>query len=78
MTAATYGTAALVGWSRVYEYRHWTSDVVGGALVGIATSRWTIRTLHARRAPARRSSIASASAVVISPLPGGVMVTIAR
>jgi len=78
VTAATYGTAALVGWSRVYEDRHWTSDVVGGALVGIAASRWTVRTLHARRAPVQGDSIASTPAIVISPLPGGVMVTIAR
>ncbi|HET7460039.1 MAG TPA: phosphatase PAP2 family protein, partial [Longimicrobium sp.] len=28
VTVATYGTATLVGWSRVYEDRHWTSDVV--------------------------------------------------
>jgi membrane-associated phospholipid phosphatase len=77
VTAATYGTAALVGWSRVYEDRHWTSDVVGGALVGVAASRWTIHRLHARRAAASDSTV-STSAVVISPLPGGVMVTIAR
>jgi membrane-associated phospholipid phosphatase len=77
VTAATYGTAALVGWSRVYEDRHWASDVVGGALVGVAASRWTIHRLHARQAAAG-DSIPSTPAVVISPLPGGVMVTITR
>jgi membrane-associated phospholipid phosphatase len=74
VTALTYGTASLVGWSRVYEDRHWTSDVVGGALIGIAASRFTIHRLHAHRAEADSAS----AAVSISPLPGGVMVSIAR
>ncbi|HEV7587236.1 MAG TPA: phosphatase PAP2 family protein [Longimicrobium sp.] len=77
VTAATYGTAALVGWSRVYDHRHWASDVAGGALVGVAASRWTIHRLHSRRAAAGDSA-ASASVVIISPLLGGVMVTITR
>lgn len=74
VTAATYTTAGLVGWSRIYEDRHWTSDVVGGALVGIATSRATIHYLHHRRA---RQGDGDA-AVAIAPLPGGVIVTIRR
>ncbi|HEX2204896.1 MAG TPA: phosphatase PAP2 family protein [Longimicrobium sp.] len=49
VTALTYGGAALVGWSRVYEDKHWTSDVVGGALVGIAAGRGTVRLLHRAR-----------------------------
>jgi membrane-associated phospholipid phosphatase len=77
VTAATYGTAALVGWSRVYEDRHWTSDVVGGALVGIAASRWTIHRLHARHASGDDEA-STGTDVAITPLPGGVMVTIAR
>ena len=36
--------AAAAGWSRMYENRHWASDVVGGAAVGtiagVAVSRW--------------------------------------
>lgn len=77
VTAATYGSAALVGWSRVYDRRHWTSDVVAGALVGAATSRYTVRWLHAhhRRAPA---DCAAPSSVSVTPLLGGVMVRIAR
>jgi membrane-associated phospholipid phosphatase len=47
VSAVSYGTAALVGWSRVYEDRHWASDVVGGAVVGIAMSRATLHWLHA-------------------------------
>lgn len=74
VTAATYGTATLVGWSRVYEDRHWTSDVVAGALVGIATSRFTIHRLHARHA--RDESAPPAPSVTLAPLPGGAMIRI--
>lgn len=76
VTAATYGTAALVGWSRVYEDRHWASDVVAGAVVGVATSRWTIGRLHARRTPA--DSVAPAPSVAFTPLTGGIAVSITR
>ncbi|HEX8245836.1 MAG TPA: phosphatase PAP2 family protein [Longimicrobium sp.] len=72
VTALTYGTASLVGWSRVYEDRHWASDVVGGAVIGVATSRWAIHRLHARHAAADPA----APGVTLSPLPGGVMVSI--
>jgi membrane-associated phospholipid phosphatase len=48
VTALTYGTASLVGWSRVYTDKHWTSDVVGGALIGAATSRAALHLLHRR------------------------------
>ncbi|HYH81913.1 MAG TPA: phosphatase PAP2 family protein [Longimicrobium sp.] len=74
VTAATYGTAALVGWSRVYEDRHWASDVVGGALVGVVGSRYAIHRLHARRAPAHGA--APAPSVAVTPLPGGIAVQI--
>jgi membrane-associated phospholipid phosphatase len=49
VTVLTYSGAALVGWSRIYDDKHWTSDVVGGALVGILVSRATLRALHRRR-----------------------------
>jgi len=76
VTAATYGTAALVGWSRVYEDRHWASDVVAGAVVGVATSRWTIGRLHARHPSA--DGAAAAPSVAFTPLPGGIAVSITR
>lgn len=75
VTAATYGTAALVGWSRVYEDRHWTSDVVAGALVGIVTSRYTIHRLHHRHEKADGST-SPASTVSLTPLPGGALIRI--
>ncbi|HEU4884469.1 MAG TPA: phosphatase PAP2 family protein [Longimicrobium sp.] len=46
VTALAYGGAAMVGWSRVYDDKHWASDVAGGALVGILAGRSTIRLLH--------------------------------
>jgi membrane-associated phospholipid phosphatase len=42
--AALYGSATLMGLARIYEDRHWASDVVGGAAVGtlsgLAVSRY--------------------------------------
>ena len=35
-TLPAFALAALVGWSRLYLNRHWLSDVVGGAALGIA------------------------------------------
>ena len=43
-----YPGAALVGWSRVHEQRHWTSDVVAGAAMGIWTARRTDAWLRCR------------------------------
>ena len=48
VTALSYGTASLVGWSRIYEDKHWASDVVGGALIGILASRTSLQLLHRR------------------------------
>lgn len=46
VTALAYGGAAAVGWSRVYDDKHWASDVAGGALIGILAGRSTVRLLH--------------------------------
>jgi membrane-associated phospholipid phosphatase len=45
--AGLYAVAAGTAWSRVYDARHWASDVVLGAALGIATAkvvsgRWRI------------------------------------
>jgi len=49
----TYPVAALVGWSRVHDDRHWTSDVVAGAALGVWTARRaeTVIRAHAGRWP---------------------------
>jgi membrane-associated phospholipid phosphatase len=61
VTAAAYTGAALVGWSRVYDDKHWASDVAGGALVGILAGRGTVRLLH------RGADDADPPAVVVAP-----------
>ena len=71
VTALTYGTATAVAWSRVYEDKHWTSDVVGGALVGIAAGRGTVALLHRRR-----DRQPDAEGPRITLLPGGVAVSL--
>lgn len=58
VTALTFTGASLVGWSRIYDDKHWTSDVVGGALVGIVASRATLRALHRRHAHADGATVA--------------------
>lgn len=46
VSGLTYGAAALVAWSRLHEDRHWTSDVVAGAVLGTAASRYTVGRLR--------------------------------
>jgi membrane-associated phospholipid phosphatase len=36
--AVGYPLAALVGWSRIHDRQHWTSDVVAGAAVGFGVT----------------------------------------
>jgi membrane-associated phospholipid phosphatase len=64
VTLAGYTAASLVAWSQVYKDKHWTSDVVGGALVGAAASRAALALLH-RRAP--HSAAVPALAVIPGP-----------
>lgn len=72
VTALAYGTATAVAWSRVYEDKHWTSDVVGGALVGTLAGRGTVAWLHRRRERAGERAAPPRIAVV----PGGVVVSV--
>ncbi|HVH12311.1 MAG TPA: phosphatase PAP2 family protein [Longimicrobium sp.] len=50
VTALAYGGASAVAWSRVYEDKHWASDVTAGALLGILAGRGTVRLFHRSRA----------------------------
>jgi membrane-associated phospholipid phosphatase len=70
VTGAAYGAAALVGWSRVYDDKHWASDVVGGAVVGVAVSKAAMGWLHRGGGHARRAP------VTLTLLPGGVGVSL--
>jgi membrane-associated phospholipid phosphatase len=52
VTIGMYTGATLTGWSRLNDNKHWLSDVVMGALVGISSAklmngRWTVFGLHA-------------------------------
>ena len=63
--ALAYTLAAATAYARVHDSMHWTSDVVAGAALGIATGRFV----------AGRSGRASGEHVALSfePLPGGGM-----
>jgi membrane-associated phospholipid phosphatase len=52
-----YPAAALVGWSRVHDDLHWTSDVVAGAALGIFLTAKTEDFLRRRRFPALGLSV---------------------
>ncbi|MBY0490395.1 MAG: phosphatase PAP2 family protein [Gemmatimonadaceae bacterium] len=47
---ALYTAAAAVGTARVIQRAHWTSDVVAGAGLGIASGWWAVRMGHRPRA----------------------------
>lgn len=72
IASAAYGTAALVGMSRVYDRAHWASDVVAGAIIGTAASRTTIHWLK-RRETARTSTLAG-TRIIASPGVLGVVI----
>ncbi|MFW5947420.1 MAG: phosphatase PAP2 family protein [Gemmatimonadota bacterium] len=46
--ALTYGPAALVGAARVFDSRHWPSDVVAGAAIGVFAGWKTVDYAHRR------------------------------
>jgi membrane-associated phospholipid phosphatase len=43
-----YAAAAVVGWSRMYDNRHWASDVVAGAGFGTLSGHAVVRYHHTR------------------------------
>ncbi len=69
-----YSTAALIGLSTVQEDRHWTSDVVAGAGLGLAIGKG-IAGRHPEAARGGSGGTARAALQVI-PRPGGAMVRI--
>lgn len=40
-----YGLATVVAYSRVYENKHWASDVIGGAVIGHLVTKIIMRTM---------------------------------
>ena len=52
VNVASYTFAGLVDVQRIYERKHWASDVVAGSVLGIALSATTVRWRERRRAAA--------------------------
>jgi membrane-associated phospholipid phosphatase len=70
-TVVLYTAAAATAWSRIYEQRHWGSDVVFGAALGIASAqvvygRWRIFGI---RPPGFLLDTGGAGIQVTAPLP---------
>jgi membrane-associated phospholipid phosphatase len=64
-----YSVAGLVGFYRMYDDKHWMSDVFVGAVIGYAVGR-KIQSLH--RARARPGS----ARLSLSPFPGGMTLSL--
>ena len=62
--AIWWSAALLVGYSRIYLAHHYPLDVLGGALLGIATALWVLGGRH-------RATYAS---TLPTPLPAGLVV----
>jgi membrane-associated phospholipid phosphatase len=41
-----YGGATLIGLSRMYDNKHWASDVIVGAAIGVFSGRKVVRYNH--------------------------------
>ena len=41
-----YGSASLIGLSRITENKHWVSDVLAGAALGILSGRQVVNNYH--------------------------------
>lgn len=68
VTVLAYTGAGLVAWSRVYDDKHWTSDVVGGALLGVGATRAAIGAIQRAQGGSR--------GVTLTALPRGLAITI--
>jgi membrane-associated phospholipid phosphatase len=69
VTVLAYGGAAAVGWSRIYDDKHWTSDVAAGALIGIVAGRGAVRLLHRGRDDGDPPSVAVGPGMVAVRIP---------
>lgn len=65
VAAIAYGTAGLVGLSRLYDRAHWASDVVAGAVIGTAASQTMIFQL--RRRSLKHAAPLAGARLLISP-----------
>lgn len=62
-----YGLATVVAYSRVYENKHWASDVIGGAVIGHLVTKIIMRTME-------NSERMSGSGLIVTPGIDGVQV----
>lgn len=65
-----YGGATLVGLSRMYEDKHWASDVVMGAAIGTFAGLKTVRFTHTRAGNRIDRWLLGDEALQFSVLPG--------
>jgi membrane-associated phospholipid phosphatase len=66
-----YGGASLVGLARIYDARHWASDVLVGGAIGTIAGRRVVRRRHAsatRRTPSAERRIRAA--IFLTPARG--------
>jgi hypothetical protein len=64
-----YGGAALVGLSRMYNNRHWASDVITGAAIGTFAGTKVVRYHHTASRQSDRSMALGRVDVDIRPRP---------
>jgi membrane-associated phospholipid phosphatase len=53
----SYGLASIAGFSRIYDDKHWTSDVFLGAALGTAVGKAVVKLNERRRAGSRVSVV---------------------
>jgi membrane-associated phospholipid phosphatase len=53
----SYGLASIAGFSRIYDDKHWTSDVFLGAALGTAVGKAVVKLNEQRRAGSRVSVV---------------------
>lgn len=57
LTAGLLTIAALTGWSRINDGKHWPSDVIAGAVIGYYMGRWVGRQWKTNKAGKSESDI---------------------
>lgn len=66
ISVPVYGVAALVGYARHQHNAHWTSDIIGGAVIGMSVGRTVVKLNESNRG----------NRIAIVPTENGPMVTL--
>jgi membrane-associated phospholipid phosphatase len=64
----TYGGAAVTGWSRMFDNKHWASDVITGAAIGTFTGLKVVQWHHSHPGNTIDRTLLGAS---VHPMPDG-------